>query len=231
MAISWTKEVAQSGELKVYSDASVGGKWKTAVSNSLAAFNRHAGGRPKFVEVRDRKTANVEVIVGSGNVKVEYDGQEFNKTVIGIRTAGFTRLLHTEGGPVEKAFVLLPATPMINSPGKTRYTGIKVMTFIAMHELVHATGLEDADHTPGDVFEGNPSLRLGSGPDDDVVEVTNGRKKKPMPDPVLSAVTLAKIAKNWAASAMKPPKFVPFATELPGLGSCRTAGRLPMHRF
>lgn len=231
MAIAWTNEVSRSGELKVFSHASVGGKWKTAVSNSLAAFNRQAGGRPRFVEVKDAKSANVEIIVGSGNVKVEYDGQEFNKTVIGIRTAGFTRLLHTEGGPVEKAFVLLPATPMINSPGKTRFTGIKVMTFIAMHELVHATGLEDADHTPGDIFEGNPSLRLGSGPDEDVVEVTNGRKKKPMPDPVLSAVTSAKIAKNWAASAMKPPKFVPVSSAIRGMGDCRTAGRLAMHRF
>lgn len=215
MAIPWISSVARTKELTYLCRDSVKGKWSKAVADAIAQFNAAASDRVKLTRATDPKRANVEILVGTGIVKVTYEGQEFSKQVHGIRPAGFTRLLHARGGPVEKAFLLLPSTPMISTPSKTRLTGSKVMTFIALHELIHACGLEDADHTAGDVFEGNPSLRLGSGPDEDQVEVTVGRKKQAMPPFDISAATLSKISKNWSASQRKA--YV-LPRSLPGIG-------------
>ncbi len=92
-----------------------------------------------------------------------------------------------EGVRIVKAIVSVPLTPSgLAGPAgqqKKRPVGRGVMKFIAVHELVHATGLDNASHSPEaipDVFCGPPisfpQYVAGSAPDDDRVELKSPNK-------------------------------------------------------
>jgi hypothetical protein len=87
-----------------------------------------------------------------------------------------------EGLRILKAVVSVPITPMCTAGpvGKQKYrpVGKEVMKFIAVHELVHVTGLNNAEHSPEfnpDVFCGppisNPQIDPDENPDKDRIRL------------------------------------------------------------
>jgi hypothetical protein len=69
-----------------------------------------------------------------------------------------------------------------------------VKLLITVHELVHACGLSDGDHSNDDLFMGYPTVDPGSRPDGDRVRVTYSVVMPPL---VLATGTVAKIRQLW----------------------------------
>ena len=72
------------------------------------------------------------------------------------------------------------------------------MKVIAVHELVHACGLADADHSTDDLFQANPQVDPGDAAQGDRVRVETGGRMRWMPPLVLSGSTVRRIRTLWA---------------------------------
>ena len=97
---------------------------------------------------------------------------------------------------LEKAFIYLPRQPRINTPGGLRPAGAGVMKVIAAHELLHACGLENSDHSSDDLFQGTPRVDAGDKARDDKVLIGTGPKA--MPPLFLGGSTAKSIKDLWA---------------------------------
>ena len=120
--------------------------------------------------------ANVNFDIGSGTMNFTVLGNDLSVNVDGSGMHGHTQLAKTPNSQtnaqeVVKAFTYVPATPMINSGPAGRQVrrgagdGIKLV--IAVHELVHACGLSNSDHSPSndpDIFIGQPQPDPGRRP-------------------------------------------------------------------
>jgi hypothetical protein len=113
----------------------------------------------------------------------------------GIDLAGATHTI-TQGGEHIRAFVFLPLGPTIAGPG-SRGVGPGVKVAISLHELIHACGLADSEHSPGtdpDLFMTGGSLSASFPPDKDVIDL--GRKKT-APPIFITTRTARLIRDNW----------------------------------
>jgi hypothetical protein len=144
--------------------------------------------------------ADVQFQTASGKATFTSFGQPFSLTVNGDAVHGHTQIIKTVFGTVErvaKAFIFVPSTPRSGAKG-SRVVGDGVKLLIAVHELVHACGLSNADHSAlsdPDLFIGIPSLSSGSNPADDKVDVGN---QTLMPPLALSSATAGVIKQNWS---------------------------------
>jgi len=205
MANQWMSSVRQTHRLNFYLN-SIAGTWLTAVHEAIKEFNGLSTSdklgvtySPTATAPSNNGGADVSIATGNGPVSVTYSGTQITITINGRGLEGYTQLVSTQGGPVEKAFILLPNQPMISTPSGQRPIGLGVMKVIAFHELIHGCGLENRDHTDVDVFNGNPQPDYGSTPAQDRVYITVGRHKLFMPPIIFSAITAGKIARLWAS--------------------------------
>jgi hypothetical protein len=200
----WISSIRTTGLLSYYIDSSVSGTWSKAVDAALVEFER-ASRHYKFgVKMVASKTvpsdsggAEIQFATANGTAKFSYRG-EFSIEMSGTALKAYTRLVRTEEGPTEKAYIFLPATPLMNSPSGQRQTGAGVMQVMALHELIHACGLENEDHTPGDIFDGNPQPNPGNRPSDDHLDALEGSKRHSMPPILWSIATIKKIKAQWS---------------------------------
>lgn len=138
--------------------------------------------------------ADIKFDAVAGAQKFTFMGTEFTTAgkppspifIGGNSIAGLT--IKRGQGAVERAYVYVPIHPMSLAP--LRPVGESVMVFIAVHEFLHAVGLQDSDHSPendADTFMGppvtTPSLESdNTNPNND--KVTNGKplaQKKSFP--------------------------------------------------
>jgi len=206
MPISWTSAIKSGRKLHVYFDPGLAKTvWGAVLDSCLAEFNRlsrhHTLGvtleKSKDAPVKGGGGAQVNVTTGNGKIDFEYDGQTDSVTLIGIAMHGRT-FLAQRNGEVEKAYVYLPATPLISTPQGPRAVGPAIMKLIAVHEFVHATGLFNGDHNDEDLFQASPSVDYGSSAAQDRAKGTQAGKTVWMPPLFLSAATARMIADNWA---------------------------------
>ena len=71
------------------------------------------------------------------------------------------------------------------------------MKLIAAHELLHACGLENSEHTSDDLFQGTPRVDAGDTPKGDRVLIGTGPKL--MPPLVLGGSTAKNMKELWAS--------------------------------
>jgi len=204
MANSWIGGVKSTGQLTYHLDASVRGPWLTVFGEAITKFNEHARRLElgvSFAASADPPTvgggANVGVATGSGSISYSYEGTR-TTSINGTGLTGSTLLISREGSPIEKAFMFLPERPRINTPSAgLRPTGAGVMLVIAVHELIHACGLANSDHTAEDVFNGYPSADPGRTPDEDRIQISVGGRYRFMPPIIFSGATAGKIKPLW----------------------------------
>lgn len=134
----------------------------------MAEFNRLSTAVHKIgvtMIVFDKATApqgseaNVEVSVSAGTHQFIVDGKpgrgSLPEGTTGFDIAGATHPV-IQGGEIIRAFVFLPIEPSIQGKG-SRTVGTGVRLSIAVHELLHATGLRKSD--PGhDKGQDDPDL-------------------------------------------------------------------------
>jgi hypothetical protein len=132
--------------------------------------------------------AEVQFDLGSGKLEYEAMGQKFvakddsgnpiNFSPTGLH--GYTEKLmvsSSSAGPflIRRGFIFVPATPMVSAAVRVskdnfrhvnRLAGSGVRLFIAVHELIHACGLSNAEHNftgpDADTFTNNPDTSAGA---------------------------------------------------------------------
>jgi len=179
--------------LTVFPTSNVTGVWKDAFRKAIEEFNNF-GLNVKLAESTIPPDPNV--LAGadinfdavSGNQKFTFMGKEYTTAgnppePIFVNGNGIEGLTVKRGqGAVERAYVYVPISPMSFQPH--RPVGQSVMIFIAVHEFLHAVGLQNSDHSPendADTFLGppvtTPSLDAdATNPAND--KVTNGKGLK-----------------------------------------------------
>lgn len=157
MATPWISSVKNAKTLTVFNGIA-NGHWANTFTLALDSFNNFA--KPagiKMVKAADEEQANIVMRLGDGTVKYEYDRTKYEKTFSGTLLHGLTRTLSRDG-EIEKAFVFLPARPQVTvfdnrGNQSEQLAGPGIMNVIAVHELIHACGLDEMkDHGGDGVF-------------------------------------------------------------------------------
>ncbi len=194
MLIPWIESVKTNKKLLVFNGAT--GKWVSVFAPALQSFNKlHLG--LKAVQTKDKDTANVVVLTSTGTANFTYDKTEKSATFDGNKLHGYTMLFHREG-LLEKAVVFLPSDPKIMAGfihGKTVYENVNPnqMRVVAVHELIHACGLDNDEHDDDGVFQ-KGLVPMGN----QIGSMMAKKGSKLMPPIYLSGVTKSKILQNWS---------------------------------
>jgi len=202
MAMPWTSAIKREKELAVYTGSSIG-SWAGILKEALREFNslsrKHHLGVTLIESSKpptDAGGADVSIESANGAVSFSYDGETRTGSFSGTRLHGLTWLLSRDG-LIEKAAVFLPSQPQVNTPNGLRPVGPNVMKLIAIHELVHACGLENSEHSPNDLFQANPQVDPGDTAAGDKVTIQTGAHVSLMPPFVLSGPTANHIKRLW----------------------------------
>lgn len=205
MSIPWPTAVIRGRKLTVYSAlASKSPVWNHVIGRLLDEFNavskKHSLGVKLAASAQAPKEgggADVAINTALDKISVSFPGADpVAETFDGTRLHGRT-LLMSRRGTMLKAFVFLPAKPQINTPSGQRLVGPKVLTLIALHELVHACGLEDGDHAGSGLFQGYPAAEPGDTPIGDKVRVQQTVYHRYMPPYVLDESTVKALQSLW----------------------------------
>lgn len=198
MATPWISSVRTTRRLRVFPASSVTrGSWRMVFARALREFNRLSGASALNVTVeRVSQEDDAEVVVdtASGTIERSFGGADLRVPFSGTSLHGYTGLIQRDG-VVERALIVLPSMPQVNTPRGVRAVGDGVRLVIAVHELVHACGLSNADHSSGDLFAGFPTVDAGTRPEDDVVRASSTVRMPPL---VLSSATAGAVRSLWS---------------------------------
>ena len=217
VAHRWLENIRTSHQLTVFPGQSLAGSWPTVFNTALEEFNKLSNANNLGVTLT-RATAPVNRFLTGANVQFEATSSgslTFNDTFLGPQTVALpssfmarTRPLPSpsSGNRLGQALILVPATPRVMA-GHTgqkvlREAGDPVKLDMAVHELIHACGLGEEDHTPmsdPDLFVATPDDDPdNSDPSKDRLDVgtKNGVHLK-VPPLFLSAPTVSKIQLLW----------------------------------
>ncbi len=161
MPTRWLEAVRATKQLSIFPGASLSGSWPTVFNNALQEFNNLSNTNGLGVTV-SRSSVPVNRFLTGANVQVETSNgaMTFSDTFLGPQTvvlggsgsAAKTRPLPSGNGRLGQALILLPSTPKVFA-GPTgqrtlREAGDPVKLVMLIHELIHACGLDNDDHTP-----------------------------------------------------------------------------------
>ena len=222
--IPWRDEVKRTGKLTLALDPSIGQHgWAKPFQDGVAVFNalRLA---VTYELTTDQAKANVVAQAKTEKFKFGYDDGEFKKeeeeyAFDGTSVHGHCSVLsgnvrnrttRSYELRVIRAFIFVPAKPSA-APFRRGIVGDPVKMVVAVHEMVHACGLDNDHHTVDDVFCWPKPSYDAQDPDKDRVEAYTGRREnkmiagKPVPHPVmismppivLNGPTQEKIRRLW----------------------------------
>lgn len=215
MATPWQDHIKATKQLTIFPTSNVtGGPWASVFNNALTEFNKLSSVHKFGVTLIRSQTppdpngpggADVQCDAVSGTTTFTALGTAFSLTLNGSAIEGHTEAIkQIFTGPqgssaprIAKAFILVPSTPTFGG-ASSRVVGDPVKLVIAVHELIHACGLANSDHSTGpnaDVFFSIPSSRERVLPADDRIVV--GNPSKEMPPIFLNASTVQKIQATW----------------------------------
>lgn len=209
MSISWPSTVTSGRKLTVYSAfAAKSPVWNHVLGRLLDEFNavskKYALGVKLAASAQPPKEgggADIAINTAVDKISVSFPGADpVAETFDGSRLHGRTLLLSRRGRML-KAYVFLPATPQINTPSGQRLVGPKVLTLIALHELIHACGLEDGDHGGSGVFQPYPATEPGDTAIGDKARVQPTVYHRYMPPYVLDESTVDALKSLWTPDA------------------------------
>ena len=184
--IPWPKNVQRKGALTIAAAEDFkGGHWTTALDKAIATFNQLMSDRGIAVTISKAEkeiNAHIRFVTEKGN------GIHGNTDLATMKLGGKEYL--------DRITVRVPATPRIDpKDAKSREVGVGVRIYILVHEMIHAIGLTNDEHSKDDVFSEAGALKAGKTAGDDLVQPLDG--SEPMPPVRLGATTLANLKKAW----------------------------------
>ncbi|VTZ27058.1 conserved hypothetical protein [Methylocella tundrae] len=210
MPTPWSAPIKAAKQLSIFPTSKVtGGPWKAVFTKALAEFNALSAKHSLGVTFAIASSAPDPS--GVGGADVQFDtingtanftcfNQAFSDKLSGNAMEGHTKVISQVFGStksIAKAFIFVPATPRVGA-ASSRVVGDPVKLVIATHEMIHACGLDNSEHTAlkdADLFFDVPSLRDKVHPADDRIAVGNPIVE--MPPLFLSAPTIKLIQTNW----------------------------------
>jgi hypothetical protein len=157
MGTPWKRSVRDTKTLTVFNGIA-GGHWANIFVIALEAFNKFA--KPvgiKMVQAKDEDSANIVMRLADGAAKFEFLNKKYQNSFSGTGLHGLTKTLAIDG-EIQKAFVFLPERPQVtdfDNKGNMfeKMASQDVMKVIAVHELIHACGLDEMrDHGGDGIF-------------------------------------------------------------------------------
>lgn len=194
--LPWIQSIRKTNQLTIHNGIAQG-RWVHIFRKSITAFNEMSDKYilgVKFVETGDKDSANVLMRVADGPVSHTYGGRTHTGTFDGKRLHGYTMLFAEQVdtiGHVEyaKAVIHLPSVPDLDIKLSAQ---LEMMNVIAVHELVHACGLDNDDHAADGLFY-SPLAQSG----EKLIVPEKGKNQKPLPPLWLDRPTIKKIAFHW----------------------------------
>ncbi|MGI8639256.1 MAG: hypothetical protein ACR2MG_04810 [Pyrinomonadaceae bacterium] len=193
MSKPWISSVKDTGKLKIYNE--LAGKWKIIFHLALESF-KTLGLSVNIEKTVNKEQANVLMRLANKVAKYDYDEQSFTQPFSGTALHGLTMQLSRDG-EIEKAVIFLPETPQTSVGyirGKLVVESVSqdIMLGIAVHELIHACGLENSDHADNGIFY-FPLAISGK----KLIVPEKDKNNKPMPPFFLSPITISKVQSLW----------------------------------
>ncbi len=157
MGTPWKTSVRNTKTLTVFNGITTG-HWSNIFTIALAAFNEFA--KPtgiKMVKAGNESSANIVMSLADGTAKFEFLNKHYENSFSGTALHGLTKTLSIDG-EIQKAFVFLPERPTVtdfDNKGNMfeKLASPNVMKVIAVHELIHACGLDEMrDHGGDGIF-------------------------------------------------------------------------------
>ena len=206
MPIHWPEATVRGRELTVYMGPGANRNvvWMNVLGHLLKEFNAVSKVHKLPIRMKASKEApkdgggaDVAInIVLTEKINLTFPRHDpIAETLAASRLHGRT-LLFDERNVLLKAFVYLPAKPLISTPQAVRPVGPKVLTVIALHELLHACGLDNSDHGNSGLFQGNPPVDSGTTAIHDAVGVDAQMSRK-MPPYVIDEATVQTLLDRW----------------------------------
>jgi hypothetical protein len=189
MAKRWIEEVRQRGQLSVF--ANVNDVWKDAFRRAFILIDM-------FAVARDLPT----LTLGTAPPDPNKPGAQVLFTTFPSTgfSEGNTQFSRRSGDPPDRiaaAFISVPDNPIVRTDvdhRPPRPIGEEPKVLMAAHELIHAFGLENSDHTPDnapDVFSTQWIPDVGTRPEDDGLHI--GQTKTP---PFVFSLRIANLIRN-----------------------------------
>jgi hypothetical protein len=189
--IPWHKNVQRKNTL-TYSVKAMGGQWAAVLDKAFAEFNRqmsHHGLKLALSKVEKGMGPHIvlETQPGSG---LHGSAPSQTKRINGVEY-------------LDSVTIRVPATPRVDPKDpKSREVGPSVRLCLLVHELIHAVGLSNHEHSPDDVFAAESYvitkgqyLKSGTQAAEDLVQPPDG--SPPMPPIRIGAKTLADLKRAW----------------------------------
>lgn len=227
MSMPWDDRIKNRDpkQLTIFVAPRVNKPWRRAFDAALKTFNQLSAHHRLGVTMAESQTqpapdgdggADVQFDMGNGDLTFAVLGEtKVVKGFAGTSMHGSTQLVSRQGGPIQKAFVFVPETPMVSAMMKSgrdynpvqREAGHGIKHFIAAHELIHVCGLENSDHTQAglnaDLFiaQPQPDAGLFNRPDQDRLMLYLATRPKPnvfAPPIFLKTAAIDLIKQNWS---------------------------------
>jgi hypothetical protein len=192
--VPWHKNVQKKNTLTYSVSASFkGGHWMTVLDKAITEFNQQMaqiGLKLSITKVEKGMGAHIVLDTEPGN---GLHGRAPSQTK---RINGVVYL--------DEVKILLPATPRIDPDDpKSREVGPGVRLCLLVHELIHAVGLSNDEHSKDDVFVAKSYvvrkgsyLKSGTQVAEDLAQPPDG--SDPMPPIRIGATTITNLKKAWS---------------------------------
>jgi hypothetical protein len=215
MATAWDAAIKNSKQLTVFPHPTLvqTPAWGGALFKRLLdEFNRLSGVNRLGVTLVASSTkpaedgpagANVQINVSAGTHKFTVGGTEHTASLpAGTGPSDLVGVTHpvSQGGELIRAFIFVPLNPTIGGSG-ARGVGNGVKLSITIHELIHACGLDESEHSPvinPDVFTTLSSLSASFPPDGNPGDRLDLGRRKFVPPIFITARTASLIRSNWS---------------------------------
>lgn len=193
----WHKNVQRKNTL-TYSVKAMGKQWTAVLDKAVAEFNRQMtqhGLNLTLSKVEKGRGPHIVLETQPGH---------------GLHGSAPSQTMVLNGVHyLDLVTIRLPATPRIDPRDpRSREVGPGVRLFILVHELIHAVGLSNDEHSPDDVFAGKSVLipkgqylRSRKQAAEDLVQPPDG--SAPMPPIRLGPKTIANLKKAWTGGEAK----------------------------
>lgn len=206
MDTPWLKSIKSAHQLSVFPGSSLTGSWPKVFSDALTEFNKLSSANGLGITLTRASSppdrfltgANVQFEATNGAMSFASFVGPVTVSIGGTGTSGRTVSVGSpsNGGRLGQSFICVPVSPQVFAPGaKLREAGDPIKLVIAVHELIHACGLDR--HTSlkdPDLFIAVLSDVPDADPNNDREDIGSGKKVPPL---FLSPETVARIQILW----------------------------------